>query len=468
MKLSTQALIVVSVAGLAVGAQAGTRAADGHYGHAREVYAKLIGFQTSVGLGQVPKMAEYLADQFRSAGFASTDVHVIPFGETASLVVRYRGDGTGRKPILLNAHMDVVTANRSDWQRDPFTLVEENGYFFGRGTWDDKIDVTTLTETFLRLKAEGFVPNRDLIIAFTGDEETARATTSDLVKNHHDLIDAEYCLSGDMGQGVLDESTGEASYYQVSGAEKTSVTFEIGVRNPGGHSSKPRPGNAIYQLADALKIVQAYQFPVMWNEWTLQGFRSQGPLVGGALGDAMSRFAQNPRDDSAARVLSDSPENVGQIRTTCVATRINGGHADNALPQSATATVNCRIFPGVSVQEVKETLQSLAGSGASVTAPPASIEAVASPLRADLMTAFAKAVHAARPGVPLVPHMELGYSDGAIFRANGIPTYGVQGIFVKLSEDFTHGLDERVPVPALAYGLKHWYTLLKDLGGRRQ
>jgi acetylornithine deacetylase/succinyl-diaminopimelate desuccinylase-like protein len=251
----------------------GTRAADDHYKHARKVYATVIGFQTSVGFGQVPKMAEYLADQFRSAGFSSADVHIIPFGETASLVVRYRGDGTGGKPILLNAHMDVVTANRSDWQRDPFKLVEEDGYFFGRGTWDDKIDVTTLSETFLRLKAEGFVPKRDLIIAFTGDEETAQATTSDLVKAHRDLIDAEYCLSGDMGQGVLDESTGKASYYQVSGAEKTSVTFEVSVRNPGGHSSKPRPENAIYQLADALKKVQGYQFPVMWNDWTLQGFR---------------------------------------------------------------------------------------------------------------------------------------------------------------------------------------------------
>jgi acetylornithine deacetylase/succinyl-diaminopimelate desuccinylase-like protein len=466
MKLSIQVLIAVSVAGFAVGAQAGSRAADDHNKHARQVYATLIGFQTSLGLGQVPTMAEYLAEQFHSAGFASADVRIIPFGGTASLVVRYRGDGTGGRAILLNAHMDVVTANRSDWQRDPFKLVEENGYFFGRGTWDDKIDVATLTETFLRLKAERFLPKRDLIMAFTGDEETAGATIGDLATNHRDLIDAEYCLNGDSGQGVLDETTGKASYYQVSGAEKAPITFEISVRNAGGHSSKPRGENAIYQLADALKSVQAYQFPVMWNEWTLQGFSAQGPLVGGVLGDAMSRFAQNPGDEAAARVLSDSAENVGQIRTTCVATGIKGGHADNALPQLATARVNCRIFPGVSVEEVKDTLQRLVGEGASVTAPEAPIEAAASPLRADLMAAFAKAVHATYPGVSLVPHMEVGATDGAILRANGIPTYGLQGIFVKLSEDFTHGLDERLPVPALAYGLKHWYTLLKDLGGR--
>jgi acetylornithine deacetylase/succinyl-diaminopimelate desuccinylase-like protein len=464
----TQGPIAVAVAALAVGAQPSTKSAGDHYRHAREVYATIIGFQTSVGLGQVPKMAEYLADQFRSGGFASADVQIIPVGETASLVVRYRGDGTGGKPIMLNAHMDVVTANRNDWQRDPFKLVEEGQYFYGRGTWDDKIDVATLTEAFLRLKAEKFVPKRDLIIAFTGDEETERETASDLVKNHRDLIDAAYCLSGDMGQGVLDEATGKASYYQVSGAEKASINFDISARNAGGHSSKPRRENAIYELADALKRVQAYQFPVMWNDWTIQGFKAQGVLVGGALGDAMSRFAQNPRDESAAKVLSDSPENVGQIRTTCVATRINGGHADNALPQLATATINCRIFPGDSAQAVKETLQRLVGQGVSLSASATPIEAAASPLRADLMTSFATAVHASHPGVPLVPHMETGFSDGAIFRANGIPTYGVQGIFVKLSEDFTHGLDERVPVTALPYGLEHWYTLLKELGGQRQ
>jgi len=228
-----------------------------YIGQARQTYAAVIGMQTSVGLGQVPKLADYLAAKFRAGGFAGTDITIVPLGETASLVVRYRGSGKRQKPILLNAHMDVVTANRSDWERDPFTLIEENGNFYARGTWDDKLDITTLTTTFLRLKAEGFVPKRDLIIAFTGDEETTQNTATDLVKNHRDLIDAEFCLSGDIGQGVLDEESGKALYYQVSGAEKTPVTFELSVRNPGGHSSKPRADNAIYQLADALKAVQA-------------------------------------------------------------------------------------------------------------------------------------------------------------------------------------------------------------------
>jgi len=433
------------------------------YGQAREIYSTIVGFQTSVGLGQVPKMAEYLAGQFRAAGFAAMDVNVLPLGETASLVVRYRGNGTGGKPILLNAHMDVVTANRSDWERDPFTLIEQNGYFFGRGAWDDKIDVATLTTTFLRLKAEGFVPNRDLIIAFTGDEETDRATMLDLVKNHRELIDAEYCLSGDIGQGVLDEVTGKPRYYQVSGAEKATVHFELSARNAGGHSAKPRLDNAIYELADALKAVQAYRFPVRWNDWTLQGFKAQGALTGGERGDAMARFARNPRDQLAARKLSGDPEYIGQVRTTCVATRISGGHADNALPQLATAIVNCRVFPGTSVQHVRDTLKRLVGERVSVTPINAPIIAPPSPLRADLMSAIAQAVHATHPGVPLVPHMEVGAGDGAVLRASGIPTYGVQGIFVKLSEDYTHGLNERVPVDALGYGLTHWYVLLKEL-----
>ena len=395
----------------------------------------------------------------------SADVTIIPIGETASLVVRYRGSGKSQKPILLNAHMDVVAAKRSDWERDPFTLIEENGNFFARGTWDDKLDVTTLTTTFLRLKAEGFVPKRDLIIAFTGDEETTQDTATDLVKNHRDLIDAEFCLSGDIGQGVLDEESGKALYYQVSGAEKTAVTFELSVKNPGGHSSKPRADNAIYQLSDALKAVQAHPFPVMRNDWTVHGFEQQGPRVGGDVGDAMLRFAHDRGDESAVRILSASPEHVGQLRTTCVATRIAGGHADNALPQLATARINCRIFPGVSAQTVQDTLQGVVGQGVSVEMTETPIESPASPMRSDLMTAFAKAVHATHPGVPLVPHMEVGASDGAIFRANGIPTYGVQGIFIKLSEDFEHGLNERVPVSALSYGLQHWYTLLTTLGG---
>jgi len=435
------------------------------YQSARELYARLIGFQTSVGLGHVPAMAAFLADQFRAAGFAAEDIHVLALGDTASLVVRYRGDGSGGRPILLNAHMDVVTANRADWSRDPFTLIEEGGYFFGRGTWDDKLDVTTLSATFMRLRAEGFRPTRDLIIAFTGDEESGMTTARDLVANHRDLIDAEYCLSGDIGQGILDETRGEPLYYQVSGAEKNGVDFELSVKNPGGHSAAPRSDNAIYELADALKAVQAYHFPVMWNDWTLGGLKAQGPQTAGELGAAMSRFARNPHDQAAIRKLSADPEYVGQLRTTCVATLISGGHASNALPQLATAVINCRLFPGQSVTDVQSTLERLVGNKVSVAIRYSTTVAPASPLRGDVMAAVAKAVHSAYPGVAVIPHMEAGASEGALFRANGIPTYGVQGTFVKPSDNFTHGLNERVPVSALGYGLNHWYVLLKELSG---
>jgi acetylornithine deacetylase/succinyl-diaminopimelate desuccinylase-like protein len=420
---------------------------------------------TSEGLGQVPKMAEYLAGQFRAAGFPDDDIHIVPLGETASLVVRYRGTGRGGRPILLNAHMDVVTANRSDWKRDPFELQEEGGYYFGRGTWDDKLDVATITTTFLRLRHEGFVPQRDLIIAFTGDEETRMQTAQDLLHNHRDLVDAEFCLSGDMGQGVLDEVTGRPLYYQVSGAEKLYAAFAVTVTNAGGHSAYPRADNAIYELADALKKIQGYRFPVMWNDWTREGFRQQGPRFGGVVGAAMSQFALDPKDAAANRVLSAEPEQVGQIGTTCVPTLLSGGHALNALPQSASAAINCRVFPGTSAKDVQDQLQRLVGPGAVVTMTESSLESSPSPLREDIMAAVAAAVHATHPGVPLVPHMEVGTSDGAAFRNAGIPTYGVQGLFIKLSQNYTHGLDERMDVRSLPDGLTHWYTLLKHLAG---
>ena len=437
---------------------------NAHETRAREIFSKLIAYKTSVGFGQVPAMAGYLAQQFRDAGFPDADIHILPLGETASMVVRYRGDGTGGKPILLMAHMDVVTAKPEDWKRDPFTLIEENGYFYGRGTYDVKDGVATLAATFLRLKAEGFVPTRDLVIVFTGDEETEMLTTRDLVNKHRALVDAEFALNSDGGGGTLDED-GRPLIYGVQAAEKTFASFDLTVRNPGGHSSLPRPDNAIYELADALKRVQAYRFPVMSNEITRAAFKAAGAATPGALGEAMRRFAADPTDPAAAETLAAAPTEVGRTRTTCVATLLRGGHADNALPQSATATVNCRIFPGVAVEAVRQTLQDVAGKGVEVTVLDAPTASNPSPLRADVMAAVAKAVHARHPGVPLVPVQESGATDGLYFRAAGIPTYGVGGMFIKNSDAFAHGLDERVPVQGFYDGLEHWYVLLKTLAG---
>src|SRR5208283_1714905 len=265
---------------------------------AREIFAHIVGIESSVGKGNVPAVADYLAKRFAAGGFPAADIHVLPLGETASLVVRYRGNGSGGRPIALIAHMDVVTAKREDWQRDPYTLIEENGYFFGRGTSDVKQEVALLTTTFLTMKAQGYVPARDLIIAFSGDEETEQATARDLVSTHRDLVDAEFALNG--GGGVLSEDTGKPQLFYVQGAEKSSAKFLVTTHNAGGHSSMPRADNAIYELADALKAVQHTEFPVMWNDWTLGDFKAAGAVTPGALGAAMTRFAANPHDAAAA------------------------------------------------------------------------------------------------------------------------------------------------------------------------
>jgi len=434
---------------------------------AREIYRTIIGFETSAGEGQVPVMARYLAREFEAAGFPAEEIHVLPHGETAALVVRYAGNGAGGRPIVLLAHMDVVVAKREDWIRDPFTLVEENGYFFGRGTSDIKGDIALIAATFLRLKVEGFVPKRDLIIAFSGDEETDMATTRALVGEHRALLrNPEFALNADGGLGVLDETSGEAVAYYVQGAEKLYATYELTVRDPGGHSSEPRLDNAIYELADALKAVQAYRFPVMWNDWTIGSFRAAGAVMPGALGEAMQRFAENPRDEAAANVLYANPSYVGLTRTTCVATRLAAGHADNALPQSATATINCRIFPGAGFEAVRSTLAGLVGDGVEVRLTDEGTPSDASPMRKDVMTAVGRAVHASYPGTPIVPQMAAYATDGSVFRGAGIPTYGVSGIFLKDSESFAHGLNERVPVRSFMHGLTHWYVLIKELAGR--
>ncbi|MFL6592148.1 MAG: M20/M25/M40 family metallo-hydrolase [Luteimonas sp.] len=450
---------------LALALPAAATALTPEQAQARAIYARLIAYKTEAGEGQVPRMTDYLVGLFRGAGFPQADIQVFPLGETNSLVVRYRGDGSGGKPILLMAHMDVVAADPKDWTRDPFTLVEENGYFFGRGTSDVKDGVASLSSTFLRLKSEGFVPTRDLVIVFTGDEETEMATTQDLVDHHRDLLDADYALNADGGGGTLEEN-GVPRTYSIQTAEKTYADFELTVHNPGGHSSWPRPDNAIYQLADALKKVQAYRFPTMWNDTTLAEFTAEGKVAPGALGATMRAFARNPRDNAAVEALTRDSAQVGRIRTTCVATMLRGGHARNALPQSATANINCRIFPGVAVDQVRRTLQEVVGKNVEITTIDHPTASDASPLRQDVMEAVTRAVHTIHPGVQVVPNQASGASDGLYFRAAGIPTYGVGGMFIRDSDSLAHGLNERVPVQGFYDGLGYWYVLLKDLAGR--
>jgi carboxypeptidase PM20D1 len=439
---------------------------------ALSIYRTSIGYRTAATHGQVPALAAWLAEQFRAGGFPAEDVHLLPLttadGEqTASLVVRYRGDGSaGRRPILLLAHMDVVDALREDWVRDPFTMIEEGGYFFGRGTADNKSGVAILTAAFLRLRAEGFVPTRDLVIAFSGDEETGMRTTRDLVTTHRALTDAEFALNADAGGGVLNEDGTPASFL-LQTAEKTYATFELAVTNPGGHSSTPRADNAIYALAAALGRLEAHRFPVMANDATRRYFEESARVTPGAVGEAMARFAADPTDSAAAEVLWHESEQVGITRTTCVATMLRAGHAENALPQSATATVNCRIFPGVEVADVQQTLRRVAGDpSVQVRVLDDPLPSPASPLRDDVMQAVRRGVERIRPGTPIIPLMAPYGTDGKETRRAGIPTYGIAGLFMRDRDQFAHGLNERLPVRSFYEGLEYWHTVLTALTGR--
>jgi acetylornithine deacetylase/succinyl-diaminopimelate desuccinylase-like protein len=439
--------------------------------HARktfEIYRIIVEVGNSKDTGKTPEVAQYLADELVAAGFPREDVEVVRRGELAALVARYRGDGSsGARPILFLAHMDVVEALAEDWERPPFELTRDETYFYGRGTIDNKFGVAHLVSTLIRLRKDGFVPTRDLLLAFSGDEESGMKTTRMLAYDRPDLREAEFALNSDAGGGDLD-AQGNAVTYNIQAAEKTFVTWELTVRNPGGHSSRPREDNAIYELADAIKRIQGFRFPVQWSEMTRNYFEETGQKLGGDLGEAMRRFASDPRDEAAADRLAREPSYVGTTRTTCVVTMLRAGHAQNALPQSATATVNCRVFPGVPVGEVEAVLRDVVANDAAelerITDDP--VESPISELREDVVAAIGKAVHARYPGVELIPYMESGGTDGAHFRRAGIPTWGASGIFMDPDEMYAHGLNERVPIEAFYGALDHWSTIIRELAGQ--
>jgi len=433
-----------------------------------EIYSRIVGVESSKNLGNVPEVANFLAAELVAAGFPKEDVEVVPLGETAALVARYRGDGSsGKAPILLLGHMDVVEALASDWERPPFELTTDDVYFYGRGTIDNKFGVAQLTSTFIRLKKEGFVPNRDLIIAFSGDEESGMLTTRMLAYERPDLAGAEFALNSDAGGGDLN-AAGEPVIYLIQAAEKTYATWEMTVRNPGGHSSRPRPDNAIYDLSAAITKIQNYRFPVRWSEMTLAFFEETGEQLGGELGEAMIRFANNPQDETASDRLAIESSYVGTTRTTCVVTMLKAGHAENALPQSATATVNCRIFPGVPAAAVENALKHVVENDAIEFKPlEEPTESPISPLLPDVVEAVKKAVQARYPGLKVMGYMESGGTDGMHFRKAGIPTLAVSGVFMNPDEMYAHGLNERVPVKAFYDALDHWSIILRELATTR-
>lgn len=446
------ALVLASTASMA-------QIPDGDVAATREMLRQAISYRTE--LGQVPDFARYLAGKLEESGFSKSDIEIIPVGKTAAMTVRYRGRGKA-KPILISGHMDAVAANPEDWTRDPFTLVEENGYLYGRGVADMKTAVVVLVQTFIRLKREGFVPDGDLVLVFSGDEETEMASTRELAKRHHD---ARFLLNADGGGGTLGDS-GKPLLYGVQTAEKTYADFRITFTSPGGHSSAPDvTGNAIYRLARAIDRIAAYQFPTRISPTTRASLRSTGQRMPGELGQALLRYADHPDDTAAAATISADPAYVGQIRTTCVATMLHGGHALNALPQRAAVDVNCRIFPGTPVGEVRDTLAKVVDDASAQieTLPPPPVESPESPLRKDVMSAVADAVHARFPGVEVVPSMSSGATDSMHFRTLGVDSYGTDGAFTKDNDSFAHGLNEKLPASEVPATLEYWHRLLTTL-----
>ena len=449
-----------------------TPASDKWHAKARELLERAIAFPTVPGRNQHIPYAEYLAGEYRKAGF--TDVRVEPYeglkgDNTAALIVRWPAAGrAAAKPILLLSHMDVVEAKPADWTIDPFKLVEKDGYYYGRGTIDIKSGNVAVTAALMRLKAEGFKPKRDLIVFFTGDEETqmngARLGATEW--RTRGWTDAEFALNSDGGGGAV-ASDGRPLGFGLQTAEKTYQSYDLTVRNRGGHSSRPRPDNAIYELATALKKLEAHRFEPQLNETTRAYFSERARQEQGPLGDAMRRWLANPSDGTAADAIEASELEVGTTRTRCVATMLSGGHADNALPQLAQARVNCRILPGIEPKAVEAELKTIVGPGVEVTVfGDPGRASPASPLRPDVVKAYTESVKTIDPRSPVIPQMSTGATDGREFRAAGIPVYGVDGSWIVSPEDErAHGRDERLPVKALDDNVDHWVRMIKALAG---
>ena len=442
---------------LAIAPQGAQAAADA--GVAKDILMRSVAYRTVQGAGQVPKLAAYYADILKKAGFADADVVITPMGETATFAATIKGRDAALKPLLMIGHMDVVEADPKDWTRDPFVPVEENGYIFGRGAEDNKYDVAMMVATLAQLKKEGWRPRRTVTLLLSGDEETDMATTRALASQYQD---AEMLLNGDGGGGLLSEE-GKPVLYQLQAGEKTYADFEIGFTDAGGHSSAPTPGNPIYRLAKAIDRIAAFQFPPMRNELTKASLTLSADRMGGDVGEAMRRFAETG-DPTAAEILSGHPEFVGQVRTTCVATMAQAGHALNALPQSAKVSVNCRIFPGVAIDDVKAQLTKVVDDpSATITTLGDPTGSDASPLREDVMQAVRDAVLTRAPGIAIMPGMSAGATDSVHFRALGVPSYGVSSLFMRAEDGFAHGLNERVPVAGIRESLEQWDRVVRAL-----
>jgi acetylornithine deacetylase/succinyl-diaminopimelate desuccinylase-like protein len=441
----------------------------------RDIFQQLIEINTTDSVGSTTLAANAMAQRLLDAGFAREDVLILgPNDRKGNLVARFHGTGRA-KPILFIGHLDVVEALRSDWTTDPFQLVEKDGYFYGRGAQDMKESVAILVTTFIRLKKEGYRPDRDLILALTADEESGKSNGVDwLLKNHRDLIDAAFVLNSDAG-GV-DLEHGKAITFNVEASEKLYGDYQLTTVNPGGHSSLPVPDNAIYHIADSLTHLQAYTFPFELNPVTSAYFDSVSKLNSGQTAADMAAILEKPPAAEAIARLSLVPKYNATMRTTCVATRLSGGVANNALPQTAQAIVNCRILPGHSPEEIRQqlikifddpkvTVRYVSDNGDVMDTAGESKEIQPTTLQPEVMQPLQTTVAQMWPGVPVIPVMETGASDGKITSEAGLPTYGINGIAIDIDDVRMHGKDERVAVDSYYHGVEFYYRYVTLLSG---
>jgi len=442
---------------------------------AHDIFQQLIEINTTDSVGSVTAAAEAMQQRFLDAGFSKEDLYLGgPNDRKKNLVVRYHGTGQ-KKPILFIGHLDVVEARRSDWTTDPFKFVEKDGFYYGRGTQDMKESDAILVTTFIRLKKQGYKPDRDLILALTADEEGGKSNGVDwLLKNQRSLIDAEYVINPD-GGGV-DMQNGKPINMDVDATEKLYGDYQLTALNHGGHSSLPVPDNAIYHIADALQQLQNYTFPFELNTITRAYFDKMSTLESGQTASDMKAILATPPDQAAIKRLSQNPEYNSIMHTTCVATRLSGGHANNALPQTAQANVNCRILPGHSLEETRQELIRLFNDPkVSVryvdnseevfdTAPDRKALPPAA-LNPEVMRPLEAIVAKMWPGIPVIPTMATGASDGVFTNAAGMPTYGISGIALETNDVRAHGKDERVPIDSYYRGVDFYYQFVKALSG---
>lgn len=428
---------------------------------AHDIYKQLIEINTSVSTGQTTPASKAMAERFLAAGFPASDIVIAGAADhKMNVVVRYHGTGK-KKPLLLLAHLDVVEAKRSDWSMDPFVLTEKDGYFYGRGTTDDKAQAAIWVTNLIRYKREGFVPDRDLIVALTTDEEGGGFNGVNwLLKNRKDLIDAEFALN-EGGWGEMANGRHISNDLQVS--EKYVITYRLEVKNKGGHSSLPVPDNAIYRLSEALVKWSKFKFPAETNEVT-RAYLEQLAKVSPPESAALMRAASSGDADATRKLADSSTEMNATLRTTCVATMLEGGHASNALPQSAVATVNCRVLPDMKPDEVQAAIQRIVDDPrVSITTRGNPQPGPSSPLRPDLLKEAGRLTDTMWPGTPVIPMMVMGATDGRMLRVAGIPTYGLQGIFMDRDDMRMHGQDERLGMTQFYEAETFLYELVKRL-----